>query len=378
MTITMRIKGIDISRAQEAFDFDTAQSAGVGFVIIRAGIGEDADTFLVKNIAECSKRNIPYGFYWYVTAVSEAELMRQTEACKKAIAGEKPAYPVFFDMEGEEQIRLLTARQRTDMAISFCEEIKKYGLPCGVYANPSWLENYYEKDRITGKYDIWLAHWTDSPDHPSKYDYGQTMWQWGVDNIGGKDVDGNICFINYPSKTDYWYKTHDGEATPAAKPSDPAKPNTQPTEKAYKADDAVQLKNTALYGSSTTSQPANHLTGTYYIHTADDMINGRIRITTPKGCKDCTGWVNVSDINDKPDTADSSSDNNLAEFKVGDIVRIKNGAKSYDGISLSNWVYTKRFYVASVTKDRVLLNKSPDDAVFAINTPFNKSDLIKC
>ena len=202
----MKIKGIDISRAQEAFDFDKAIADGVAFVIIRAGIGEDEDTYLKANISGCKKRGLPYGFYWYVTAVSEAELMRQINACKKALTGEKPSYPVFFDMEGEEQIRLLTARQRTDMAISFCKEIKKYGLPCGVYANPSWLENYYEKDRITGKYDIWLAHWTENPDYPSKYDYGQTMWQWGIDNIGGKEVDGDICFVDYPAITAEWYK----------------------------------------------------------------------------------------------------------------------------------------------------------------------------
>ena len=48
----MKIKGIDISRAQEAFDFDKAIADGVAFVIIRAGIGEDEDSFLRDNIAE--------------------------------------------------------------------------------------------------------------------------------------------------------------------------------------------------------------------------------------------------------------------------------------------------------------------------------------
>ena len=101
----MKIKGIDISRAQEAFDFEAAKGEGVGFIIIRAGIGEYEDTFLQKNISECKKQKIPYGFYWYVTAVSEDELVRQINACKKALTGEKPSYPVFFDMEQEEQIQ---------------------------------------------------------------------------------------------------------------------------------------------------------------------------------------------------------------------------------------------------------------------------------
>ena len=369
----MTVKGIDISRAQEVFDFEAAKAAGVKFVIIRAGIGTDTDTYFRRNLAECKRLGLPFGFYWYFKALSDTQFAAELAACTKAVKGEKPEYPIFCDIEEQKQIELLTPKQRTDWALKFCEQMTENGLPSGVYANPSWMENYYDKSRLDG-IDIWLAHWTESPDLQSKYDYGQTMWQWGVDNIGGKDVDGDICFINYPAKTDYWYKTHGvNTAEPDVKPSEP----TTSIAKLYKAGDAVRLENTALYGSSTTSQPANHLTGTYYIHTADDVINGRIRITTPKGCKDCTGWVDVSDI-DKPDTAEISSDNNLAEFKSGDIVRIKNGAKSYDGISLSNWVYTKRFYVASVTKDRVLLNKSPDDAVFAINTPFNKSDLIKC
>ena len=56
------------------------------------------------------------------------------------------------------------------------------------------------KSRIVGKYDIWLAHWTNSPDCPSKNNYGQTMWQWGLDRISGYDVDGDICFTDYGKK----------------------------------------------------------------------------------------------------------------------------------------------------------------------------------
>lgn len=34
----------------------------------------------------------------------------------------------------------------------------------------------------------------------SKYNYGQTMWQWGLDRIGSYDVDGDICFTDYSKK----------------------------------------------------------------------------------------------------------------------------------------------------------------------------------
>ena len=54
----MRTKGIDISRAQEQFDFTAAVSAGVKFVIIRAGIRTDEDTYFRRNIEQCRKLGI--------------------------------------------------------------------------------------------------------------------------------------------------------------------------------------------------------------------------------------------------------------------------------------------------------------------------------
>ena len=255
------------------------------------------------------------------------------------------------------------------MALKFCAEMTAIGLPSGIYANPSWMLNYYDSDRLDG-IDIWLANWTHDPEIPSQFDFGQLIWQWGVENIGGKDVDSDICFIAYPAKTDYWYKTHSGTDTPA-KPSEPVKPDTTPIVKTYKAGDVVQLSNTALYGSSTTSQPANHLTGTYYIHTADDTVNGRIRITTPKGCSAVTGWVKVDDIGGK--TADKPT----AEIRKGDHVQIKDGATWYGGTALlKDWLLEKTWIVTEVVGDRAVLGKDTT-GVFDIQSPINVKYLKK-
>lgn len=315
----MKIKGIDISRAQEQFDFEAAKSDGAEFVIIRAGIGEDEDTYLKRNIAGCKRTNIPFGFYWYITAVSPDGLDRQIAACKKALTGERPAYPVFFDMEQEEQITLLTNKQRTDMAIAFCEEMKKFGLPCGVYANPSWLESYYEKERIVGKYDIWLAHWTESPDYPSRYDYGQTMWQWGVDSIAEKKVDGDICFVDYPALTALWYKKNTalsgGETSDGGKTAGIA------------AGDRVTVKRNALFSDGT--KPFAFVYDTVYTVVKLSADGGEALIGTKDGL---TGWVFIKDI-EKAGTASE------LPFAAGDRVRVKKGAKTYYGKSLAPFVY---------------------------------------
>ena len=365
----LKIKGIDISRAQEQFDFTAAVSAGVKFVIIRAGIRTDEDTYFRRNIEQCRKLGIDFGCYWYVTATDTAELDRQINACVKTIGDEKPSYPVFCDMEEQRQIDNLTSKERTDMALEFCDRLNKAGLPSGVYANPAWLESYYQKERIVGKRDIWLAHWTESPDNPSRYDYGQEMWQWGIDSIGGNDVDGDICFVDYPAITAKWYKKNCGDKP--EKPEKPDKPTT-PTAKTYKAGEAVQLSNTALYGSSTTSQPANHLTGTYYIHTADDTVNGRIRITTPKGCSAVTGWVKVDDIGGK--TAESKP---AAEIRKGDRVQIKQGATWYGETNpLKDWLFEKIWIVTEVVGNRAVLGKDTND-IFDIQSPIDIKYLIK-
>ena len=342
----LKIKGIDISRAQEQFDFTAAVSAGVKFVIIRAGIRTDEDTYFRRNLSECLKRNIPFGLFWYFEATTDTAFEEELTACKKAVKGLKPAYPIFFDAEEQAQIDKLTTAQRTDMALKFCAEMTAIGLPSGVYANPSWMENYYDKSRLADV-DIWLAHWTESPDYPSGYDYGQKMWQWGIDSIGGNDVDGDICFVDYPAITAKWYKENCGDKP--KKPEKPDKPTT-PTAKTYKAGEAVQLSNTALYGSSTTSQPANHLTGTYYIHIADDVLNGRIRITTPKGCSAVTGWVKVSDIGRK--TADQPAPSaDVKTVKVGGKVKVNSGATFSDGTEPYPFVYTTAFDVITMSKD---------------------------
>ena len=196
----MKIKGVDLSYCQEGISFPALKEAGVKFAIIRAGFSTKKDVTMGKFVADCKKYGIDYGFYWYSYAMSIKQAQAEAEKCVEVIKGLSPTYPVFFDMEEKKQISGLNTDTRTKMAIVFCEKIRQAGFKPGVYANPSFMENYYDKNRIVGKYDIWLAHWTNSSDRPSKYNYCQTMWQWGLDRIGGYDIDGDVCFTEYGKK----------------------------------------------------------------------------------------------------------------------------------------------------------------------------------
>lgn len=52
----MRIKGFDINRAQENIDFDKIEKSGAKFVILRAGIRTDTDTYFQYYLDECIKK----------------------------------------------------------------------------------------------------------------------------------------------------------------------------------------------------------------------------------------------------------------------------------------------------------------------------------
>ena len=191
------IKGVDVSYCQEGISFSALKQAGVKFVIIRAGFSTKKDVTMDKFVKDCIANGIDFGYYWYSYAMSVEQAQAEADKCIEVIKGLSPTYPVFFDMEEKKQIDGLNTDTRTEMAVAFCEKIQQAGFKPGIYANPSFMENYYDKQQLVGKYDIWLAHWTNSPDCQSRYNYGQTMWQWGLDRIGGYDIDGDICFCEY-------------------------------------------------------------------------------------------------------------------------------------------------------------------------------------
>ena len=325
----LKINGIDISRAQEQFNFTAAVSAGVKFVIIRAGIRTDEDTYFRHNLSECQKRNIPYGLYWYFEATSDDAFKAELSACKKAVKGLKPSYPIFFDAEEQAQIDKLTTAQRTDMALKFCTEMTAIGLPSGIYANPSWMKNYYDKSRFDGV-DIWLANWTHDPEIQSTFDCGQLMWQWGVENIGGKDVDADICFVDYPAITAKWYKENCGDM-----PEKPDKP-----ESLFKKGDSVRVKRGARFTNGV--EPYSYVYDTIY---TVQQVSASGKETLIGIGSVPTGWLYTENLY-KAEKAESTENNDTTQkFAVGDKVKVNYGAKTYNGGSLALFVYTNVYEV---------------------------------
>lgn len=324
-------KVIDISAWQDGLPIGEAVKEGVEAVIIRAGYGKTKDRTLDGFVAECKKRGVRFGFYWYSYALSIDRVKEEAAACIECIKPYKPDYPVYFDMEDQSQIDGLSSRTRTDMVITFCEAIREAGYTPGIYSNPSWFESYYKKKELLGRYDIWLACWTGSPDKPTRYNYGQRLWQWGLDTIAGYNVDGDLSYYDYNAS---------GES-PA--PGEESEPEVQ-------IGDVVLFEGGPHYVSSTAANATGgkRSPGLAKVMNIAPDAPHEYALRGVDGGSNVYGWVDKELV--KP--ADQP-------LTIGDRVKVKKGAKTYRGGSLAGFVYNNVYIVmqigAGVSPDYIVI-----------------------
>ena len=194
----MNFKGIDVSKWQGKIDWNKVKNAGIDFAIIREGYGKKDPTQIDKKFREnyesAKAVGIPVGVYHYSYADSVEDAKREAEFCLENIRDMKLEYPVCFDIEDREMLKL-SNRQRTDIVKVFCDEIEKNGYYAMFYCNLNWLNNYLYKDDLLPKYDLWLAQW--NIESPSE---NCGIWQCSstgiIDGISG-NVDLNISYKEY-------------------------------------------------------------------------------------------------------------------------------------------------------------------------------------
>lgn len=312
--MSIMIQGVDISYCQQGLSYEKLKEDGIKFAIIRTsytGTGshrQAADNLLNRHVNGCISQGIDYGFYHYSCAVSVEEAKKEAQFCVEQIKPYPlPKYPVFFDVE-EMQIANLGKKAATDIVLAFIEEVEKLGYPGGVYANPSWIETYLEKERILNKKDLWLAHWTSKPAQ-----YGQKVWQSGLRYSAGMQIDADVCYVDYPTETAAWYEAHGIVVETAAKKS---------------LDEIVAEVWAGKWGNGQRRYDALTAAG-YDYYAIQDEINLRI-----KEQEKMSG----------------------SKIKVGSTIKLKKGAKTYTGGSLASFVYDRPHTVSELIGDRAVIN----------------------
>lgn len=116
----------------------------------------------------------------------------------------------------------------------------------------------------------------------------------------------------------------------------------------------ITLNNTSCYAQAYASAPYSKKSGAFFLWD-NEVINGRVRITTQNGYVGVTGkvtcWVSVSDLGlTQPAITPAPK-----TIKVGDTVMLTNGSKWYDGKQPKDFVYTRKHKVKSITGDRAVI-----------------------
>lgn len=110
-------------------------------------------------------------------------------------------------------------------------------------------------------------------------------------------------------------------------------------------------------------------------HDTTSGSNNIIKNTTAIGEAIAKGICDYYSVTIKtPIKTETTKPATTSSIKKGDLVSIKKGAKYYTGKTVPTWVLNTKWYVASVSGDRAVIDKS-DDGLLSINSPINVSYL---
>lgn len=362
-------KGIDVSTYQGVIDWNKVKAAGIEYAIIRAGYGKytkQKDDCFETNVKGAKAVGIKIGAYWFSYATDTATAIKEADAFAEVIKGIDFELPVFYDYEydsfryAEDKGVNVDTALASDIVIAFLDRMKAKGFTVANYVNPDLIKNRF--DSRINKYDSWVAHYKDNADTSKEYKidgFNIIGWQYSstgkVSGIKG-NVDMNVFYM---------------DAKAVEKPQATVKPTTNntTTSAAYKAGQAVKLSNTPVYNTATTASVASRKTGTYYLWSAE-VISKRIRITNTAErvgkAGQVTGWINVSDI-----VATTAKPATTKVLKVGSKVKVKQGAKFYDGVQPAKFVYKTTYDVLKIQGEKVVIGLGK-----AITGTMDKDDLI--
>lgn len=202
----MAVFGVDLSSSNGDVNFAALKGAGVQFVLIRCGYGDNIesqdDAQFFANVRKARSAGMPYGVYLYSYALNTAQAKSEAAHALRLLRQvDKPAYGVWFDMEDADDYKAKHGMPSNDTLVKICEafcvELEAQGYYTGIYAALSWLNNPLN-DRRLDKYDKWVAQWNRTCDYTKPYG----IWQYTDElYIGGHRFDGNWAYKNYPALT---------------------------------------------------------------------------------------------------------------------------------------------------------------------------------
>ena len=197
------MKGIDVSKYQGVIAWDKVKEAGIEYAIIRVGYrGYTEGTFkddpnYVENITGALENDIPVGVYMVTKALNAEEGREEAQYILDKIKPYKITWPVVIDIEPsnnpDDRTATLSAKERTDAVVAFCEEVKKAGYVPMIYGGVGTFMKYLEFERLED-IEKWFCMYFNEP--YLRYEFG--IWQ-ATDSGSVLGINGNVD-IDYSIK----------------------------------------------------------------------------------------------------------------------------------------------------------------------------------
>lgn len=210
-------RGVDVSKYQGVINWEKVANSGIEFAMIRVGFrtldtGEiKEDEFGRYNLQEAIAHGIKVGVYFFSTAVSEEEAVKEANWLIDIIKNYQITYPVAYNCEGfhDETNRqyAFTKEERTQFAKAFLDTVYQAGYTPMFYGPSTEISE--DKDWMTSElqkhYKVWVSSFagastgtTEKPDYDGTYAMWQYTCEGKVDGVQG-NVDLDMAYFGYES-----------------------------------------------------------------------------------------------------------------------------------------------------------------------------------
>lgn len=345
-------KGIDVSYANGSIDWSKAKN-DISFAIIRSSFGSDLpsqiDSYFYQNANGCKKNSIPFGIYHFAYFIDEATAKAEADFAIR-LANEYKDRVKFIALDIEEDSENYAKRvganpNWTNCAIAFLEKVKAAGYTPVLYSNQSWLQNQLDFDKVK-KYKLWYA----APGASSPK-YSCAIWQYSWS--------GKISGINGDTDMNYLYDESlfsTSEKVPAKKKSVDELAREVIAGKWGAGEERKKRLTDAGYDYYAVQNRVNEIMGVKPKKTVDqlakEVINGKWGAGEERKKKLTDAGYDYYAVQNRVNEMMGVS---TAKIKKNSIVRVKPGAKAYNGVSLASFVFATNYYVMELQGDRAVI-----------------------
>ncbi len=197
---------LDISRYQTV-DWDKINTSiikGIMLKTVSTNYSQFGGLYIDPNFeswyAECKKRNIPVGAYYYTYALDKSYADKELALFNKAISGKSFELPLAVDVE-DNSLKPLSTQSLTELVEYAMDTIQSWGAYAVVYTYTAYEKAELDVSRLKAKYDWWVANYTtnSAPEKCGMWQFTSSYKASGVFTNGVQRCDASYAYKDYPS-----------------------------------------------------------------------------------------------------------------------------------------------------------------------------------